>query len=55
LATGRVAGNAGARVSELGFARLIHLAKGHAALASALAGRSDIPAELQPFLELARE
>jgi uncharacterized protein (DUF2336 family) len=49
-----VAGNMGARVSELGFARLIHLAKGHAALASALASRSDIPSELQPFLDLAR-
>jgi uncharacterized protein (DUF2336 family) len=49
-----IVGNKGARFSELGFVKLIHWAKSHAMLATALAARNDVPPELQPFLDLAR-
>jgi uncharacterized protein (DUF2336 family) len=48
-----IVGNMGARFSELGFVKLIHWAKSHATLATALAARKDVPPELQPFLDLA--
>jgi uncharacterized protein (DUF2336 family) len=49
----KLAGNPGARLSELGFVKLINKAKSDKVLAAALAKRADIPAELQPFLKLA--
>jgi uncharacterized protein (DUF2336 family) len=49
----KVAGNQSARLSELGFAKLINKAKNDKVLAAALAKRADIPPELQPFLKLA--
>jgi uncharacterized protein (DUF2336 family) len=45
--------NAGARFSEPGFAKLIQIARHNRALASALAGRKDLPPELWPFLRIA--
>jgi uncharacterized protein (DUF2336 family) len=49
----KVAANPGARVSELGFVKLINRAKADRALADTIAGRPDLPPELQPFLQLA--
>jgi uncharacterized protein (DUF2336 family) len=49
----RLAGNQGARLSELGFVKLINKAKSDAALAAAIAKRTDVPPELEPFLKLA--
>jgi uncharacterized protein (DUF2336 family) len=48
-----IVSNMGARFSELGFVKLIHWAKSHATLATAMAARNDVPPELQPFLDLA--
>ena len=45
--------NPDAHFSELGFVRLINHAKTDRDLAQALAGRTDIPTELEPFLKLA--
>lgn len=45
--------NPQARFSELGFVRLINHAKTDRDLAEALAARTDIPSELEPFLKLA--
>ena len=47
--------NPGAAISELGFVKLIGRAKTDKPLAEAIAGRSDVPPELQPFLRLALE
>jgi len=41
------------RLSEMAFVKLVNRAKGDKALAAGLAGRKDLPAELQPFLDLA--
>jgi uncharacterized protein (DUF2336 family) len=49
----KVVANAGARLSELGFVKVVHEARGNQALAAALASRTDVPAELQPFLKMA--
>jgi uncharacterized protein (DUF2336 family) len=49
----KVAINPQARFSELGFVRLINHAKTDRDLAEALAARTDIPSELEPFLKLA--
>lgn len=49
----KVAVNPQARFSELGFVRLINHAKTDRDLAEALAARTDIPTELEPFLKLA--
>jgi len=51
--TCKMAANAGARFSEIGFVKVVHVARGNEALAIALASRSDVPDELQPFLQLA--
>jgi uncharacterized protein (DUF2336 family) len=45
--------NPGARISELGFVKLINRAKTDKALAATIACRTDVPSELQPFLKLA--
>jgi uncharacterized protein (DUF2336 family) len=45
--------NPGARLSELSFVKLINLAKEDKALALAIAKRTDMPPELEPFLKLA--
>lgn len=49
----KVAGNPDARLSELGFVKLINQAKKDKVLAAAIAKRTDIPPELEPFLKLA--
>lgn len=48
-----MAGNERIKFSERGFARMINTAKSDKILAAIIATRSDIPAELQPFLKLA--
>ncbi len=53
--TQKVVSNSGARLSELGFAKVVHEAGSDEILAAMLAGRTDVPPELQPFLQLARE
>jgi uncharacterized protein (DUF2336 family) len=49
----KVLDNQDARLSELGFVKLLNRAAGDKALAAAIANRPDFPAELQPFLKLA--
>jgi uncharacterized protein (DUF2336 family) len=49
----KIAASEGVKFSELGFARMINAAKNDKTLASIIAARSDIPPELQPFLDLA--
>jgi uncharacterized protein (DUF2336 family) len=49
----KVVANRSARISEIGFVKLINRAKGDRALAAAIAARGDLPAELLPFLKLA--
>jgi uncharacterized protein (DUF2336 family) len=49
----KVVANRSARISEIGFVKLINRAKGDKALAEAIAARGDLPAELLPFLKLA--
>jgi hypothetical protein len=44
--------NHSARISELGFVRLIGQAKTDKTIAAAIAARTDLPAELTPFLKL---
>jgi uncharacterized protein (DUF2336 family) len=41
------------RLSEMAFVKLVNRAKGDKSLAAGLAERKDLPAELQPFLDLA--
>ncbi len=48
----KVTANLGARLSELGFVKLIGRAKNDKALAAAIANRIDMPPELEPFLRL---
>jgi len=48
-----VIANLGACISELGFVKLINRCKDDEALAAAIANRTDIPPELEPFLKLA--
>jgi len=48
----KVTANAGAEISERGFARLITESKHDQELAALVVKRKDIPAELQPFLKL---
>jgi uncharacterized protein (DUF2336 family) len=45
--------NPGARLSEIGFVKLINRSKADGALASMIAERPDLPPELEPFLKLA--
>jgi uncharacterized protein (DUF2336 family) len=49
----KLVANLDARISELGFVRLIGQAKNDKTLASAIADRTDLPPELIPFLNLA--
>ena len=49
----RLADNELARFSEVGFVKLIGLAKNDNELAASVSKRKDIPAELRPFLKLA--
>ena len=49
----KIAANEGARISELGFVKLINGAKSDKILAATIAARPDIPPELLPFLKLA--
>jgi uncharacterized protein (DUF2336 family) len=51
----RVSANLGARLSEMGFVKLINRAKKDRNLADAIAMREDLPPELVPFLKLALE
>ncbi len=51
----RVSANLGARLSEMGFVKLINRAKKDRNLADAISSRSDLPPELVPFLKLALE
>ena len=46
-----VVANQGARLSELGFVKLIKRAESDGELATAIANRKDIPDELRPFLK----
>jgi uncharacterized protein (DUF2336 family) len=46
----RIIDNTGARVSEAGFARLVTGVNGDKDLATAIAAREDLPAELRPWL-----
>jgi uncharacterized protein (DUF2336 family) len=48
----KITTNLGARISEIGFVKLINRAKTDRELATAIADRSDLPAELIPFLKL---
>jgi uncharacterized protein (DUF2336 family) len=50
-----VSANLGARLSEMGFVKLINRAKKDRSLADAISSRSDLPPELVPFLKLALE
>jgi uncharacterized protein (DUF2336 family) len=45
--------NPKARVSEMGFARLVSAINGDKALAAAIAARPEMPAELRPFVDAA--
>ena len=49
----KVTANRGARISEIGFVKLINRAKSDRDLATAISNRDDLPAELLPFLKLA--
>ena len=49
----KLAGNPNARLSEMGFVKLINRAKTDKGLATAIASRNDLPEELVPFLKLA--
>ncbi|WP_168192683.1 DUF2336 domain-containing protein [Undibacter mobilis] len=51
----RVGANLGARLSEMGFVKLINRAKKDRNLADAISTRADLPPELVPFLKLALE
>lgn len=51
----RVSANLGARLSEMGFVKLINRAKKDRDLADAISLRNDLPPELVPFLKLALE
>ncbi|MBS0533317.1 MAG: DUF2336 domain-containing protein [Proteobacteria bacterium] len=51
----RVSANLGARLSEMGFVKLINRAKKDRSLADAISSRNDLPPELVPFLKLALE
>jgi uncharacterized protein (DUF2336 family) len=51
----RVSANLGARLSEMGFVKLINRAKKDRGLADAISSRADLPPELVPFLKLALE
>jgi len=48
-----VVANASARISEMGYARLVAGLGGDKKLAAAIAARDNVPAELQPFLATA--
>jgi uncharacterized protein (DUF2336 family) len=48
----KLIGNHSARISEVGFVRLIGQAKTDKTIAAAIATRTDLPAELTPFLKL---
>ncbi|HTV31400.1 MAG TPA: DUF2336 domain-containing protein [Xanthobacteraceae bacterium] len=48
----KVTDNQSARLSELGFVKLINRAKDDRGLAVAIENRTDLPSELQPFLKL---
>lgn len=47
--------NTEARISESGYARLVAGVNGDKKLATAIAAREDVPAELKPFLNVALE
>jgi uncharacterized protein (DUF2336 family) len=49
----KVLANPKARVSEMGFARVVSAINGDKALAAAIAARPEMPAELRPFVEAA--
>jgi uncharacterized protein (DUF2336 family) len=49
----KLVANPGARLSEIGFVKLINRAKTDGALAGMVAARPDLPPELEPFLKLA--
>jgi uncharacterized protein (DUF2336 family) len=51
--TQKVIANDGAKLSELGFVKVVHEARTDEQLATALAERKDVPPELRPFLNLA--
>jgi uncharacterized protein (DUF2336 family) len=48
----KVTDNKGASLSEVGFVKLINRARSDKALATAIENRTDLPPELQPFLQL---
>lgn len=49
----KVLDNPNARVSEMGFARVVSAINGDKALATAIAARPEMPAELRPFVDAA--
>ncbi|MGH6672007.1 MAG: DUF2336 domain-containing protein [Xanthobacteraceae bacterium] len=49
----KVIGNPKARISEMGFARVVSAINGDKALAAAIAARPEMPAELRPFVDAA--
>ena len=48
----RIVGNEHARISHVGFVKLLNAAKRDPQLAKMIASRGDMPAELEPFLKL---
>src|SRR5215470_3938667 len=53
--TQKIIANDGAKLSELGYVKVVHEARTDENLATALAERKDVPPELRPFLNLAHE
>ncbi|HEY5065428.1 MAG TPA: DUF2336 domain-containing protein [Xanthobacteraceae bacterium] len=49
----KVLANPKARISEMGFARLVSAINGDRAMAAAIAARPEMPAELRPFVDAA--
>jgi uncharacterized protein (DUF2336 family) len=47
----KIVANPNARISELGFARLVSAVSGDQELAAAVAARQEVPPELRPFLD----
>jgi len=51
----KIVAHQGARISHVGFVKLLNAAKSDRQLAEMIAGRADFPAELQPFIKMVLE
>jgi uncharacterized protein (DUF2336 family) len=51
----KIVARSDARISHVGFVKLLNSAKGDRQLAEMIAARADLPAELQPFVKMALE